>query len=57
VRQGRYHTVAGNLEVKEVRVDDGTMPRSSAARRHIVGPGAAFALQIVGLAVAEPVKL
>lgn len=24
-RQGRYHTVAGNLEVKEVRVDDGTM--------------------------------
>ncbi len=57
MRQGRYHTVAGNLEVKEVRVDDGTMPRSSAARRHIVGPGAAFALQIVGLAVAEPVKL
>ena len=24
-RQGRYQTVAGNLEVKEVRVDDGTM--------------------------------
>ena len=24
-RQGRYRTVAGNLEVKEVRVDDGTM--------------------------------
>jgi len=24
-RQGRYHTVAGNLRVKEVRVDDGTM--------------------------------
>ncbi len=24
-RQGRYHTVAGNLEIKEVRVDDGTM--------------------------------
>ncbi|MGH2869918.1 MAG: IS1634 family transposase [Solirubrobacteraceae bacterium] len=24
-RQGRYHTVAGNLQVKEVRVDDGTM--------------------------------
>jgi hypothetical protein len=23
-RQGRYHTVAGNLRVKEVRVDDGT---------------------------------
>ncbi len=31
--------------------------RSSAARRHIVGPGAAFALQIVGLAVAEPERL
>ena len=25
VRQGRYRTVAGNLEVKEVRVDDGTL--------------------------------
>ena len=24
-RQGRYHTVAGNLEIKEVRVDEGTM--------------------------------
>ena len=24
-RQGRYRTVAGNLEVKEVRIDDGTM--------------------------------
>ncbi len=24
-RQGRYRTVAGNLEIKEVRVDDGTM--------------------------------
>ena len=24
-RQGRYRTVAGNLEVKDVRVDDGTM--------------------------------
>jgi transposase len=24
-RQGRYHTVAGNLEVKEVVLDDGTM--------------------------------
>jgi hypothetical protein len=24
-RQGRYRTVAGNLEVKEVRVDDGTL--------------------------------
>jgi hypothetical protein len=24
-RQGRYRTVAGNLQVKEVRVDDGTM--------------------------------
>ncbi len=24
-RQGRYHTVAGNLQVKEVLVDDGTM--------------------------------
>jgi hypothetical protein len=24
-RQGRYHTVAGNLQIKEVRVDDGTM--------------------------------
>jgi transposase len=24
-RQGRYHPVAGNLQVKEVRVDDGTM--------------------------------
>ena len=24
-RQGRYHTVAGNLEVKEVVIDDGTM--------------------------------
>ncbi len=24
-RQGRYHTVAGNLQVKEVVVDDGTM--------------------------------
>ncbi len=24
-RQGRYHTIAGNLRVKEVRVDDGTM--------------------------------
>jgi hypothetical protein len=24
-RQGRYRTVAGNLEVKELRVDDGTM--------------------------------
>jgi transposase len=24
-RQGRYHTLAGNLEVKEVRVDDGTL--------------------------------
>jgi hypothetical protein len=24
-RQGRYHTVAGNLQVKEVRIDDATM--------------------------------
>ena len=24
-RQGRYHTVAGNLRVKEVVIDDGTM--------------------------------
>ena len=24
-RQGRYHTVAGNLRVKEVIIDDGTM--------------------------------
>jgi hypothetical protein len=23
-RQGRYHTVAGNLRVKQVRIDDGT---------------------------------
>jgi hypothetical protein len=48
-RQGRYRTVAGNLEVKEVRVDDGTMrdrfvicrnrdqaDRDKAVRDHIV---------------------